>query len=34
MEKNQEFKDFFLKDLVNKIKTLKDKEYTSELSSL
>ena len=33
MEKNQEFKDFFLKDLVNKIKTLKDKEYTSELSS-
>ncbi|QKF72845.1 cAMP-binding nucleotidyltransferase (CBS domain) [Aliarcobacter faecis] len=33
IEKNQEFKDFFLKDLVNKIKTLKDKEYTSELSS-
>jgi CBS domain-containing protein len=33
IEDNQEFKDFYLKDLVNKIKTLKDKEYTSELSS-
>ncbi|RBQ29540.1 DUF294 nucleotidyltransferase-like domain-containing protein [Aliarcobacter vitoriensis] len=33
IEKNQDFKDFFLKDLVNKIQTLKDKEYTSQLSS-
>ena len=33
IEENQAFKDFFLKNLVNKIKTLKDKEYTSELSS-
>jgi len=33
IEKNQAFKDFFLKDLVNKIQTLKNKEYTSELSS-
>ena len=33
IEINQQFKDYFLKDLVNKIKTLKDKEYTSELSS-
>ncbi|WP_419678240.1 DUF294 nucleotidyltransferase-like domain-containing protein [Aliarcobacter lanthieri] len=33
IEQNQEFKDFFLKDLVNKIQTLKDKEYTSQLSS-
>ena len=33
IEKNQQFKDFFLKDLVNKIQTLKDKEYTSQLSS-
>ncbi len=33
IEKNQEFKNFYLTDLVNKIKTLKDKEYTSELSS-
>lgn len=33
LEKNQEFKNFYLTDLVNKIKTLKDKEYTSELSS-
>lgn len=33
IEKNQEFKDFFLKDLVNKIQSLKDKEYTSQLSS-
>lgn len=33
IEQNQQFKDFYLKDLVNKIKTLKDKEYTSELSS-
>lgn len=33
IEKNQQFKDYFLKDLVNKIQTLKDKEYTSELSS-
>ena len=33
IEKNQKFKDYFLKDLVNKIQTLKDKEYTSQLSS-
>lgn len=33
IEENKAFKDFFLKDLVNKIKTLKNKEYTSELSS-
>ena len=33
IELNQKFKDYFLKDLVNKIQTLKNKEYTSELSS-
>ena len=33
IEKNQQFKDYFLKDLVNKIQSLKDKEYTSQLSS-
>lgn len=33
IDKNQAFKDFFLKDLVNKIRTLKDKENTSQLSS-
>ena len=33
LELNQQFKDYFLKDLVNKIQTLKHKEYTSELSS-
>ena len=33
IENNQQFKDYFLNDLVNKIQTLKDKEYTSELSS-
>ncbi len=33
IESNQQFKDYFLNDLVNKIQTLKDKEYTSELSS-
>ncbi len=33
MEKNEGFKDFFLNNLVNKFQTLKDKEYTSELSS-
>ena len=33
IEQNQQFKDYFLKDLVNKIQTLKNKEYTSELSS-
>lgn len=33
LEKNKDFKDFFLQDLVNKIQTLKNKEYTSELSS-
>ncbi len=33
IEENEKFKNFFLKNLVNKIKTLKDKEYTSELSS-
>ena len=32
IEQNQEFKDFFLKNLVNKLQTLKNKEYTSELS--
>ena len=31
IESNQQFKDYFLNDLVNKIQTLKDKEYTSEL---
>lgn len=33
IEKNEGFKDFFLNNLVNKFQTLKDKEYTSELSS-
>ncbi|CAI8234986.1 MAG: Uncharacterised protein [Arcobacter lacus] len=33
LETNSKFKDYFLEDLVHKIKTLKDKEYTSELSS-
>ena len=33
IEENEKFKNFFLKNLVNKIQTLKDKEYTSELSS-
>ena len=33
IELNQQFKDYFLNDLVNKIQTLKDKEYTSQLSS-
>ena len=33
IEENQKFKDFFLNNLVEKIQTLKDKEYTSELSS-
>ena len=33
IEGNQQFKDFFLKNLVNKLQTLKNKEYTSELSS-
>ena len=33
IELNQQFKDYFFKDLVNKIQTLKNKEYTSELSS-
>jgi len=33
IEENQKFKDFFLKNLVNKIQTLKNKEYTSDLSS-
>ena len=33
IEQNQQFKDYFLKDLVNKIQLLKDKEYASELSS-
>ena len=33
IESNPKFRAFFLEDLVNKIKTLKDKEYTSELSS-
>ena len=32
IENNQEFKDFFLKNLVNKLQRLKNKEYTSELS--
>ena len=33
IEKNEGFKDFFLNNLVNKFQTLKDKEYTSELST-
>jgi len=33
LESNLEFKNFFLQDLVNRIQTLKNKEYTSELSS-
>ena len=33
IELNQQFKDYFLNDLVNKMQSLKDKEYTSELSS-
>ncbi|OCL92266.1 DUF294 nucleotidyltransferase-like domain-containing protein [Aliarcobacter thereius] len=33
IEKNQAFKDFFLKDLVNKLRTLKEKENASQLSS-
>ena len=33
IEQNQQFRDYFLKDLVNKIQSLKDKEYTSQLSS-
>ena len=33
IEKNQGFKDFFLNNLVNKFQTLKEKEYTSELST-
>ncbi|MAD41652.1 MAG: cyclic nucleotide-binding protein [Arcobacter sp.] len=33
IEKNEKFKDFFLNNLVNKLQTLKSKEYTSELSS-
>ncbi|MBU3015350.1 CBS domain-containing protein [Poseidonibacter lekithochrous] len=33
IEGNEKFKDFFLNNLVNKIQTLKNKEYTSELSS-
>lgn len=33
IEQNQQFKNYFLKDLVNKIQTLKEKKYTSELSS-
>jgi signal-transduction protein with cAMP-binding, CBS, and nucleotidyltransferase domain len=28
IEQNQQFRDYFLKDLVNKIQTLKDKKYT------
>ncbi|RXJ60492.1 DUF294 nucleotidyltransferase-like domain-containing protein [Candidatus Marinarcus aquaticus] len=33
IEQNPEFKDFFLNNLVNKIQVLKNKEFTSELSS-
>lgn len=33
VEQNNGFKDFFLNNLVNKFQTLKNKEYTSELSS-
>ncbi len=33
IEQNEKFKDFFLNNLVNKFQTLKDKEYTSDLSS-
>jgi CBS domain-containing protein len=33
IEENLKFKDYFLNNLVNKLQTLKRKEYTSELSS-
>ena len=33
IEQNEGFKNFFLKNLVNKFQTLKEKEYNSELSS-
>jgi len=33
IESNKGFKDFFLNNLVNKLQTLKDKEYTSDLST-
>ena len=32
IEENTEFKEFFLNNMVNRFKTLKDKEYNSELS--
>ncbi|WP_419764099.1 MAG: DUF294 nucleotidyltransferase-like domain-containing protein [Arcobacter sp.] len=33
IEQNSEFKEFFLNNLVNKLQNLKEKKYTSELSS-
>ena len=33
IEQNAEFKEFFLNNLVNKLQNLKEKKYTSELSS-
>ncbi|MGB5917959.1 putative nucleotidyltransferase substrate binding domain-containing protein [Arcobacter sp.] len=33
LEKNAKFKEFFLNNLVNKLQNLKEKKYTSELSS-
>ena len=33
LEQNAEFKEFFLNNLVNKLQNLKEKKYTSELSS-
>jgi len=33
LEENEGFKNFFLNNLVNKLQTLKEKKYTSELSS-
>jgi CBS domain-containing protein len=33
IKENEQFKAFFLENLVNRLKTLKDKKYTSELSS-
>ncbi|PLY09365.1 MAG: cyclic nucleotide-binding protein [Arcobacter sp.] len=33
IEQNSEFKEFFLNNLVNKLQNLKDKKYTSQLSS-
>ena len=33
IEENKDFKDYFLNDLVNKLQILKEKEFTSELST-